>query len=129
MSAEKNIPHDTVVEAPTLTVQQSADRSDGDSASSTKDEKRHQGEDTQVTNYNKYNDGDADSLGLGEGLEITMLGPAPTDEERKTLRKMPAKIPYLALLIALLELCERASYYGLTGELRRFWFGIPSASH
>lgn len=62
----------------------------------------------------KYED-DADSLGLGEGLEITMRGPAPTDEERATLRKVPARIPYLALMIAFLELCERASYYGLTG--------------
>lgn len=56
-----------------------------------------------------------DGIGLGDGLGDGMLGPAPTEEERRILRKVPASIPPMALLIAFLELCERASYYGLTG--------------
>jgi hypothetical protein len=59
-----------------------------------------------------------DSLGLGDGLgdgiEDGML--PPTEEERKTLRRVTGPIPWKAFAIAFLELCERASYYGLSGE-------------
>ena len=61
-------------------------------------------------------DEDSD-VGLGDGLGDGMLGPAPTEEERRTLRKVPAYIPPMAFLVAFLELCERASYYGLTGPI------------
>lgn len=87
------------------------------SSSSSSDEKLSiHGDSKAVATVDAKHADDGDSVGLGEGLEITMLGPPPTDEERATLRRVPAKIPYLALLIAFLELCERASYYGLTGE-------------
>lgn len=55
--------------------------------------------------------------GLGDGLGDGMLGPAPTEEERRILRKVPSYIPPMALMVAFLELCERASYYGLTGPI------------
>ncbi|MCO5613681.1 hypothetical protein L7F22_067959 [Adiantum nelumboides] len=57
------------------------------------------------------------TAGLGDGLGDGMLGPAPTEEERRTLRKVPSYIPPMAFLVAFLELCERASYYGLTGPI------------
>ncbi|KAI0141910.1 POT family protein [Xylariaceae sp. FL1272] len=38
--------------------------------------------------------------------------PPPTDEERKTLRKVHDSIPWTAWLICFVELAERASYYG-----------------
>lgn len=36
----------------------------------------------------------------------------PTDEERKTLRRIGDKFPASAYLIAVVELCERFTYYG-----------------
>ncbi|PGG98225.1 hypothetical protein AJ79_08934 [Helicocarpus griseus UAMH5409] len=36
----------------------------------------------------------------------------PTEEEARTLRRVPDKIPYIAFSIAFVELCERFSYYG-----------------
>ncbi|KAI1331067.1 MFS general substrate transporter [Xylariaceae sp. FL0255] len=37
----------------------------------------------------------------------------PTDEELKTLRRVPGKLPITAYLICTVEFCERASYYGV----------------
>jgi proton-dependent oligopeptide transporter, POT family len=42
----------------------------------------------------------------------------PTDEERQTLRKVADKLPWSAFLVALVELCERFAYYGLTGPFQ-----------
>lgn len=38
----------------------------------------------------------------------------PTQEELKTLRRVPDKVPWKAFPIAFVELCERFSYYGTT---------------
>lgn len=43
---------------------------------------------------------------------------APTDEERQTLRKVSDKLPWSAFLVALVELCERFAYYGLSGPFQ-----------
>ncbi len=43
---------------------------------------------------------------------------APTTEERQTLRKVADKLPWSAFLVALVELCERFAYYGLTGPFQ-----------
>ncbi|CAK7245858.1 MAG: peptide transporter ptr2 [Sporothrix thermara] len=37
----------------------------------------------------------------------------PTEEEFKTLRRVPGKLPLIAYLICIVEFCERASYYGV----------------
>lgn len=37
----------------------------------------------------------------------------PTEEELKTLRRVPGTIPIVAYLICVVEFCERASYYGV----------------
>ncbi|EPE07595.1 general substrate transporter [Ophiostoma piceae UAMH 11346] len=37
----------------------------------------------------------------------------PTEEEMKTLRRVPGKLPTVAYLICIVEFCERASYYGV----------------
>ncbi len=42
----------------------------------------------------------------------------PTEEERQTLRKVADKLPWSAFLVALVELCERFAYYGLTGPFQ-----------
>ncbi|KAI1856857.1 uncharacterized protein JN550_013659 [Neoarthrinium moseri] len=36
----------------------------------------------------------------------------PTDEELRTLRRVPGRVPYLAYCLCAVEFCERASYYG-----------------
>ncbi|KAK2746001.1 hypothetical protein FQN55_005823 [Onygenales sp. PD_40] len=38
----------------------------------------------------------------------------PTEEEIRTLRRVPDKIPWVTFSIAFVELCERFSYYGTT---------------
>src|SRR5271154_341958 len=38
----------------------------------------------------------------------------PTEEELATLRKVSDSLPWSALLVALVELCERFAYYGLS---------------
>lgn len=38
----------------------------------------------------------------------------PTEEELKTLRRVPGKIPTVTYFLCAVEFCERASYYGKT---------------
>ena len=38
----------------------------------------------------------------------------PTEEERRTLRRVSGAVPWTAYTVALVELCERFSYYGTT---------------
>lgn len=38
--------------------------------------------------------------------------PPPTDEENRTLRKVPANVPLVSFSLCLVEFAERASYYG-----------------
>ncbi|KUI68535.1 Peptide transporter PTR2 [Cytospora mali] len=52
--------------------------------------------------------------------------PLPTDEERKTLRKVPDTIPAIAYILCVAELAERASYYATTGVFNNFMeYGLP----
>lgn len=46
--------------------------------------------------------------------------PLPTDDERKTLRKVPDTIPSIAYILCVAELAERASYYATTGVFNNF---------
>jgi POT family proton-dependent oligopeptide transporter len=52
------------------------------------------------------------------GFEDTEAGSAydgeeePTEDEKKTLRRIGDKFPASAYLIAVVELCERFTYYG-----------------
>lgn len=49
---------------------------------------------------------------------VTEDGGEPTDLENSTLRHVGDKIPYSAYLVAVVELAERFTYYGLTGPFR-----------
>ena len=51
----------------------------------------------------------AGEAGEEDGLDYNV-----TDEDRATLRRVPAPMPWAALLVALCELAERFSYYGTT---------------
>ncbi|BCS21461.1 putative MFS peptide transporter [Aspergillus puulaauensis] len=44
----------------------------------------------------------------------------PTDEELKTLRRVPGNLPIVAYLICIAEFSERASYLGVTGLISNF---------
>lgn len=44
----------------------------------------------------------------------------PTNEELKTLRRVPANIPVVAYLICIVEFAERASYYGVQPLISNF---------
>ena len=38
----------------------------------------------------------------------------PSEEDLHTLRRVPARIPWICFTIAFVELCERFAYYGTT---------------
>ncbi|KAK9427174.1 peptide transporter PTR2 [Lipomyces doorenjongii] len=56
--------------------------------------------------------------------------PAPTEEERKALRKVPASLPVIAWAVCLVELAERASYYGASSVFSNFIeFPLPQGGN
>lgn len=44
----------------------------------------------------------------------------PTEEELRTLRKVSDKLPWSAFIVALVELCERFAFYGLSGPFQNY---------
>jgi dipeptide/tripeptide permease len=44
----------------------------------------------------------------------------PSERERSTLRKIPDKLPWSAFLVAVVELCERFAYYGMSGPFQNY---------
>lgn len=56
-------------------------------------------------------EGDVSSLSSGASVH----GDRPTEEEMATLRHIPDIVPARAFLVALVELAERFTYYGLSG--------------
>lgn len=44
----------------------------------------------------------------------------PTTSEAATLRRIPAKVPSTAYFLAVVEMAERASYYGVSGVFTNF---------
>ncbi|KAL1876173.1 hypothetical protein VTK73DRAFT_9611 [Phialemonium thermophilum] len=56
--------------------------------------------------------------------------PAPTEEERKSLRKVPDSIPYVSYVLCVVEVAERASYYGTSTVFRNFMqFPLPKGGN
>lgn len=47
-------------------------------------------------------------------------GAFPTDEERRTLRHVGEPLPKAAFLVAVVELCERFTYYGASGLFQNY---------
>ncbi|KAI5289832.1 peptide transporter ptr2 [Ascosphaera acerosa] len=54
------------------------------------------------------------------GSHVTPDGGEPTEEEVETLKMVPDKLPWSAFLIAIVELCERFAYYGLSGPFQNY---------
>lgn len=50
----------------------------------------------------------------------SMEGDEPTEEERRSLRRVSDTIPWSAFLVAVIELCERFTYYGLSGPFQNY---------
>lgn len=44
----------------------------------------------------------------------------PTEEEKATLRYVSDKLPWAAFLVAAIELCERFTYFGLSGPFQNY---------
>jgi POT family proton-dependent oligopeptide transporter len=57
---------------------------------------------------------------------VTPDGDEPTDFELQTLRKVADKLPWSAFLVAIVELCERFTYNGLSGPFQNY---ISNSAH
>lgn len=44
----------------------------------------------------------------------------PTEEEKATLQYVSDKLPWSTFLIAVIELCERFTFYGLSGPFQNY---------
>ena len=51
---------------------------------------------------------------------VSLEGSEPTEEEIATLRKVADRMPLSAFIVALVELCERFTYYGLSGPFQNY---------
>ncbi|OJD32578.1 mfs peptide transporter [Diplodia corticola] len=51
---------------------------------------------------------------------LSVDGDEPSDEDRLSLRRVPDRLPWSASLIAIVELCERFAYYGLSGPFQNY---------
>ncbi|TGO10863.1 hypothetical protein BTUL_0123g00040 [Botrytis tulipae] len=61
--------------------------------------------DSRVNSFEKGNDADEEE---------------PTDDEKQTLRRIGDSLPMSAWLVAIVELCERFSYYGCVGLFQNY---------
>ncbi|OCK83738.1 di/tri peptide transporter 2 [Lepidopterella palustris CBS 459.81] len=73
---------------------------------------------------------DPDAASIRSSMDID----EPTEEEKHTLRRVSDKLPWSAFLVAIVELCERFAYYGLSGPFQNYmsnsWHdsnGLPGA--
>ncbi|KAI9376468.1 POT family-domain-containing protein [Aspergillus egyptiacus] len=60
---------------------------------------------------------------LGESekaLPVTPDGEEPTPDENKSLRHVAENLPVSAWLVAIVELCERFAYYGMSGLFQNY---------
>ncbi|APA16014.1 hypothetical protein SS1G_10121 [Sclerotinia sclerotiorum 1980 UF-70] len=62
----------------------------------------------------------ADARQSSFGAETIINEEEPTDEERRTLRRIGDSLPMSAWLVAIVELCERFSYYGCVGLFQNY---------
>lgn len=68
-------------------------------------------------------------LGVSKLAHVEMY-PTPTEQEYLTLRKVADTIPHTAYLLCVVELCERASYYGASTVFSNFMqFPLPDGGN
>lgn len=78
----------------------------------------------------KYVDADEHSLvrSQDESFPQTEEGGEPTDHEMKTLRRVARKIPMSCWLVAIVELSERFTYYGLSTPFQNYMQGTRDST-
>ncbi|CCH59307.1 hypothetical protein TBLA_0B04710 [Henningerozyma blattae CBS 6284] len=74
---------------------------------------------TSTINKQLTNDSDYDDMDDGDDIE-------PTEEELKTLPREAGHIPFNCWLLAIIELAERFSYYGLSAPFQNYMQNNPS---
>jgi POT family proton-dependent oligopeptide transporter len=55
-----------------------------------------------------------------ENLSMTPDGGEPTEDEKRSLRHIAENLPVSAWLVAIVELCERFTYYGMSGLFQNY---------
>ncbi|KAJ6084615.1 hypothetical protein N7486_011415 [Penicillium sp. IBT 16267x] len=55
-----------------------------------------------------------------EALSVTVDGEEPNDDEKRSLRHVAENLPISAWLVAIVELCERFTYYGMSGMFQNY---------
>lgn len=55
-----------------------------------------------------------------KAISDTPEGDEPTEEEARTLRHVAENLPLAAWLVAGVELCERFTYYGMSGLFQNY---------
>ncbi|KAJ5531946.1 hypothetical protein N7513_001671 [Penicillium frequentans] len=55
-----------------------------------------------------------------EALSVTADGEEPNDDEKRSLRHVAENLPISAWLVAIVELCERFTYYGMSGMFQNY---------
>lgn len=61
-----------------------------------------------------------ETIAASDADTVTPDGDEPTEHELKTLRKVSDNLPWSAFLVAVVELCERFTYYGLSGPFQNY---------
>lgn len=67
-----------------------------------------------------YVDSKIEPESSSDGLEVELYDDQPTEEELRTLQHVGGRIPFRCWLIAVVELAERFSYYGLSAPFQNY---------
>jgi len=69
-----------------------------------------------------------ESDGALEAGEETLDGEEPTEHEKRHLRRVGENLPASAFLIAIVELCERFTFYGAQGLFQNYINNKPNGN-
>ncbi|KAI1756171.1 POT family protein [Xylaria castorea] len=84
------------------------------------------GHNVQTAATNGVAESQVDSLETASQIVDLETYPPPTEEERKTLRKVFDSVPWTAWTLCFVELAERASYYGVKAVFNNYLqFPLP----
>lgn len=67
---------------------------------------------------------DKESLSSGKDVDESLIetpeGEEPTEHEKSALRHVGESLPFAVFLVAIIELCERFTYYGCQGIFQNY---------
>ena len=78
------------------------------------------GAEVEDTNAKPFTTLEKEEHVIDSASQLSFEGDEPTEQERKTLRKVADSLPWAAFLVAMIELCERFTYYGLSGPFQKY---------